>query len=92
MIPAQQVQQAMHAQKGKLALRRVAMARRLPHDRRPGDGEVPHVISGTGEGKHVGDRVLTGVLAVQPAQLHVIRQPHRDCRLLAGHSRRDLWQ
>src|SRR5438105_15246919 len=64
VVPAQQVEQAMDAEQGQLTLRGIAITRRLPHHRLPGDGKVSHVIPCACERQYVGDRVLTRVLTM----------------------------
>src|SRR5690242_5639666 len=74
VVPAQQVQQAMHAQQRELGVALVTVLTRLPDDSRPGDGHVTQVLPLASERQHVGGVVLAGELSVEPLQLGVIGQ------------------
>jgi len=90
MVPAEQVQQTVDAQERELGRLGVAVLGGLAEDGRPGDGKVAEVIAVPGERKHIRGVVVAGKLSVEPPELAIRRDPHRNGRCRPRESCLDL--
>src|SRR5437899_1538453 len=92
MVPAQQVQHAVHVEEGELGQWRVLELNRLADNSLPGDGKIAKMVAGALEREDVGDRVVVRERLVQPAQLAVACDPDRNGRSPHWQAGGNLWQ